>query len=251
MKAILDTIPAEALFGAESRLVEQVGSDALSGVASLGAIYQGATAIVALLFIFILVHYFSLFRHLILSSFSKQHNHSDIHIFAAELKNIRLFTSLMGVLLISLLIMRLSVESWAWPISNGSSALSVWELGGIAFGGIVITMLGERLLLYFAGIISGRRDACQEIWRTKLLYFSLVIILLSPMLILALLTEGTTTQVALCASVAICLLSLILFIKETFLLFRTQRFSIFHWILYLCALEIFPLSLLLAPIARG
>ena len=71
------------------------------------------------------------------------------------------------------------------------------------------------------------------------------------MLILMLLSEGIVAKIALYISVAICSVSLILFIKETFLLFRAQRFSIFHWILYLCALEIFPLSLLLAPIVRG
>ncbi|MBQ5352799.1 MAG: DUF4271 domain-containing protein, partial [Alistipes sp.] len=49
----------------------------------------------------------------------------------------------------------------------------------------------------------------------------------------------------------VCMLTaLILFVKETFLFFVSQKISILHWILYLCALEIFPLSLLLAPILR-
>ena len=90
-----------------------------------------------------------------------------------------------------------------------------------------------------------------NLWHMKLLYFSLSVVIISPMVILTLLTDGLVAKIALYTSAAICSLSLILFIKETFLLFRTQRFSIFHWILYLCALEIFPLSLLLAPIARG
>ncbi|MBP3497475.1 MAG: DUF4271 domain-containing protein, partial [Alistipes sp.] len=42
----------------------------------------------------------------------------------------------------------------------------------------------------------------------------------------------------------------IIFIKESFLFFVSQKISILHWILYLCALEIFPLSLILAPILR-
>ncbi len=248
---VLNRISAEELFGNESQIVAQVSSDALSGIASLGWVYQGVAAVVALIFVFILVHFFSLFRHLIVSSFSKQIDRPGIQIFAAEIKNIKIITSLIGALLISLLVMRLSVEGWTQPAFERISALSAWELGGIALAGILLTMLGERFLLYLVGVVSERSDVCNEIWHTKLLYFSIVVVLLSPMLILALLTEHTTAQIALCASVAICLLSLILFIKETFLLFRTQRFSIFHWILYLCALEIFPLSLLLAPIMRG
>ena len=100
-------------------------------------------------------------------------------------------------------------------------------------------------------IMKDRNDACNTIWHIKLLHFSLIIILLSPLLILVLLTEGVVARLALYTSIAVCSLTLILFVKETFLLFRAQRFSIFHWFLYLCALEFFPLSLLLAPIVRG
>lgn len=116
---------------------------------------------------------------------------------------------------------------------------------------ILATMFGERLMLYVVGAVSGRNDACNTIWHIKLLHFSLIIILLSPLLILVLLTEGVVARLALYTSIAVCSLTLILFVKETFLLFRAQRFSIFHWFLYLCALEFFPLSLLLAPIVRG
>ena len=251
MLQILNFIPAEEVYGAKSRLVEQVSSEPLSGIGSLGSIYQVAAAIIALLFIFILVHHFGLFRHLIESSISKQKKNTDIHIFSSELKNIKLFTSLVGTLLLSLLVMRLSVEDWVAPMFAPMAEMSAWEIGGITLGAILTLMVGERILLFFVGVVSERNDLCREIWHTKLLYFSLAIVLLSPMLILALLTDGRVANIALFVSVIVCLLSLVLFIKETFLLFRTQRFSIFHWFLYLCALEIFPLSLLLAPIVRG
>ena len=87
-------------------------------------------------------------------------------------------------------------------------------------------------------------------WHIKLLHFSTSIIAVTPFVILTLLTEGVVAQIAFYISVAVSSLSLILFVKDSFLLFNTQRFSIFHWILYLCALEFFPLSLLLAPIVR-
>ena len=251
MEQALNNISAIELFGAASRLVEQKGDTAISGIASLGGAYQVATAIFALLCIFILVRYFEQFRYLIISSVSKQSSRSDIHIYSAEIKNIELFTSFTGVFLLSLLMMRLSVTEETKGVLLPISYLSVWEVGGVALLGITATMIAERILLYLIGTVSGRSDACNMIWHIKLLYFSLVIILLAPMLILVLLTEGLVAQMAFYISVAICSLTLILFFKETFLLFRAQRFSIFHWILYLCALEIFPLSLLLAPIVRG
>ena len=247
----LSNISAEELFGSASRLVEQTGNNTLLGIASLGGAYQVATGVVALLFIFILVRHFDLFRYLIISSFSKQSNRSDIHIYSAELKNIELFTSLMGVMLLSLLVMRLSVFDITKTFFTSLHPLSVWKIGGVSLVAILATMFGERLMLYVVGAVSGRNDACNTIWHIKLLHFSLIIILLSPLLILVLLTEGVVARLALYTSIAVCSLTLILFVKETFLLFRAQRFSIFHWFLYLCALEFFPLSLLLAPIVRG
>ena len=124
------------------------------------------------------------------------------------------------------------------------------DLPEVSLVAILATMFGERLMLYVVGAVSGRNDACNTIWHIKLLYFSLIIILLLPLLILVLLTEGVVARLALYTSIAVCSLTLILFVKETFLLFRAQRFSIFHWFLYLCALEIFPVSLILAPILR-
>ena len=251
MEQTLNSISAEELFGTASQLAKQLEGNTLSDIASLGGAYQVATAVVALLFIFISVLYSDLFRYLIASSIRKQGNRPDIHIYSAELKNIELFTSLMGVMLLSLLVMRLSAWGETKHLFSALASSSVWWLGGMAFVAIFATMFGERVLLYVVGAISGRNDACNTIWHTKLLHFSITIILLSPLLILALLTDGLGVKIALYTSIAVCSLTLISFVKETFLLFRTERFSIFHWILYLCALEIFPISLLLAPIVRG
>ncbi len=251
MEQNLSPISAEELFGQTSHLVQQGGDGFLSGIASLGSLYQIATGVVALLFIFILVRYFDLFRYLVVSSVSKKSDRSDIHIYSAEIKNIEIFTSLMGVLLLSLLVMRMSVVEEVQPYMTHLASLSTWTIGAITFGSVLAMMCGERIMLYLVGAMSGRNDACNTIWHIKLLHFSIVIILISPLLILLLLIEGIVAHFAFYTSVAICFISLILFIKETFSLFRAQRFSIFHWILYLCALELFPLSLLLAPIVRG
>ncbi len=244
-------ISAKELFGATSRLVVENSHSELLGIASLGSMYQLATGAVALLFIFILVRYFDLFRHLIISSVSKSASRSDIHIYSAEIKNIEILTSLIGVAIIALLVMRISVMEEFRHLISPLSSRAVWSVGGLFFVGIFAMMCGERLMLYIIGAMSGRNDICNTIWHIKLLHFSTIIIVLSPMLILALLAEGLVAKIAIYTSVAVCSIALILFIKDTFSLFRAQRFSIFHWILYLCALEIFPLSLLLAPILRG
>ena len=251
MEQTIDKIPAKELFGANNQLIEGLVDNPISGIATLGGAYQAVTAMAAMLFIFILVRYFDLFRYLLFSSLGGQSRSSDMHMVSRDANSIKLITSLNGAILLALLMMRLSVMEWGAPIFGVGPNLSAWGVGGITFGGIILTLLGEALLLFLAGALSGRGDACLNLWHIKLLHFSLVVVLISPMIILALLAEGWVATFALYTSATICSLSVILFIKDTFLLFRSQRFSIFHWILYLCALEIFPLSLLLAPIARG
>ena len=241
---------AEEMFGGATTLVVDSSNEAISGVASLGGLYQVAIGIVALLFTFILVRYYALFRHLILSAISRGANRPDLNIFSSEIRNIEIFTSIAGVSLLSLFVMRLTVMESFQSLLSPLSDISAWGVGAMVFGATFLLILFERGILYLAGLMSQNARFCEEIWHVKLLLFSTTIILLSPPLILTLLTEGTTTQIALYCSVAVCLISLILFIKETFLLFQAQRFSIFHWILYLCALEIFPISLLVAPILR-
>ena len=251
MEQNLNIIPDHELFGYKNQLVSESVDNPISDIASLGGAYQVATAVIALLFIFILVNYFDLFRYIIAASFSSQSRGSDLHIIARDTRNIKLVTCLGGAMLIALLTMRISVMDWGAPIFGVGPDLSAWGVGGLTLAGIILTLFGEGVLLYLTGQLSNSSDACNSLWHIKLLYFSFIVVIVSPMVILTLLTDGWVAKTALYTSAAICSLSLILFIKETFLLFRTQRFSIFHWILYLCALEIFPLSLLLAPIARG
>ena len=185
------------MFGSKSQLVEEVANTSFAGISTLGGGYQAATAIAALFFIFILVRYFDLFRYLILSSFSSQSSSSDMHLFLRDAQSIKLITCLNGALLLALLMMRLSVMPWAAPAIGVGPDLSAWAVGGFTLAGILITLFGEGFVLYLVGIIGGRSDACSILWSTKLLYFNLIIVLMSPMIILALLTEGIAANIAL------------------------------------------------------
>ena len=249
MEQTLNTISAEELFGATSSVVEQVDDNVISGVALLGSWYQVATGVAALLFIFILVRYSNPIR-LLLASFVGSGSRSDLHIFSAEIRNIEIFTGISGISLISLLVMRLLVMDRAAELLSGVGDISVWMFGGMAFAGLFAVIFAERGMLYLVGLVSEHKRACSNIWHIKILHFSTAMILLTPLIILTLLTEDNIAIITLYGAAAVSLIALILFIKDSFLLFRSQRFSIFHWILYLCALEIFPLSLLLAPIVR-
>jgi hypothetical protein len=152
--------------------------------------------------------------------------------------------------MLSLLVMRLGVMEEFPMVRQAMGSMSVWAFGALSFVAIFATILFERGMLHLVGIISEHEQACINMWHIKLLHFSVAILVVTPFAILALLTDGVLAVIAFYISVAVSSVSLVLFVKDSFLFFNTQRFSIFHWILYLCALEIFPLSLLLAPIVR-
>ena len=249
MNQAVNTISAEELFGVGSTLVEQIDERVLSGVASLGSWYQVATGVVALLFIFILVRYSNPLQ-VLFSSFIGKSSLSNLSVFSSEIRNIEVLTSIGGVSMLSLLVMRLGVMEEFSMVRQAMGSMSVWAFGALSFVAIFATIFFERGMLHLVGIISEHEQACINMWHIKLLHFSVAILVVTPFAILALLTDGVLALIAFYISVAVSSVSLVLFVKDSFLFFNTQRFSIFHWILYLCALEFFPLSLLLAPMVR-
>lgn len=246
-----DIISTKELFGEASRLAVQSTSEAVAGISSLGLLYQVTTSVIALLFLFVLVRYSDQFRYLLLSFANRNIKQSEMHIYASELRNIKIFMSFIGISFLALFVMRLTVVEELCHLLYPLYGISTWGIGLLFFGALWLMILGERFALYLSGIVSEQEKFCNEIWNLKMLHFAATITIVAPLLVLMLLAEGLVVKISLYTSVSLCFISLVLFIKESFFLFRAQRFSIFHWILYLCALEIFPLSLLMAPIVRG
>ena len=98
--------------------------------------------------------------------------------------------------------------------------------------------------------VCDRMDIGGGIVGTKLLYMAVGFVTIIPFGLLFLLSAPIPTKIGAIGAIICMSISTIIFIKESFLFFVSQKISILHWILYLCALEIFPLSLILAPIVR-
>ena len=72
---------------------------------------------------------------------------------------------------------------------------------------------------------------------------------LSALLLFALCPRGTG-DVWFCIIVIELLATVFLYLRETLNLFLSKKISILHWILYLCIVEVFPVSLLWLLVAR-
>lgn len=242
-------VPPAELLGAESRLIEPLAT-AMHHAPDMGIIFQTVVTAIALAYIISLVVHSNTIWYIIRASISSRIKRPQMRNISSEARNLERTMLVIGLLIIPLFVMRHATATPTIAMTLDVASATLWRFGGMLLGGLVALILVESLALYIIGIVSARTDVCSGLAHLKLLHFGAVISLITPVALLYLLTTGTVAQVALWVLLAECFIALILFIKETFLFFRHQRVSILHWILYLCALELIPISLLLAPFLR-
>lgn len=101
-----------------------------------------------------------------------------------------------------------------------------------------------------AGAITLSQPFISQLVLLKRTYFSLAVIVTSPALLLFALCPRGTGEVWFYVIAVELFVTAILYLKETFTLFISKKISLLHWILYLCTVEIFPISLLWLLVAR-
>ena len=249
MEESLNTISAEELFGAANRLVVEGGEAPFGDIASLGGLYQAAIAVVGVVYLFTVVKFSDVLLFILGSLVKSTPQHANDKVYSSVIYNIERVMAIVGVALIGLVAMRFSITPEGARLFT-PLALSSWGIFGVTAGGVATLIIAEVVLLYLIRLFTRERVLWQELTHTKLLHFSAIVTLITPPMLLALLTQGTGAVVACWVAFALCFISLIIFVKEIFSLFILHKFSLFHCILYLCTLEIFPISLLLAPILR-
>lgn len=247
-----DSLSAADVFGSASRLVAQSPAEMPSESAMLDSIpFQCVIFATAVIYIFFLVRYSDIILEFIRTALSTESNtmrkEKGIQL-SSEQRNLSIVMALVGIILLSLIAVRL-YRRLRPPLFAGD--VGIWAGFGIAAAAMTAAIAAECAVLYLAGGLSGRREACQSLIRIKLLYFALGVSVMAPFCISYLLLPGDAASVWLYAAFGLCSVSTLLFVKESFLLFISQRISILFWILYLCILEIFPISLLLSPFLRG
>ena len=138
---------------------------------------------------------------------------------------------------------------WAMTII-GIPTLSLFLLHWIPLSGILIIVAIATIALYQIGLlwltgnISLSQSTTSLLIDLKFNYFSLGSILLCPLILLYLLTPSGTGHGILYCIWGVLGIVVFLYLKDSFTLFLSKKIPILHWILYLCAVEIFPLSLI-------
>ena len=109
---------------------------------------------------------------------------------------------------------------------------------------VVFIWLYRRIVLGVSGWLTcGGNFTSSVLYLTRMI-FAIATLVLTPILVPLALDRHPAAGITLGAVLALgVVIGVGLLISKTFTLFVTQKVSILHWILYLCTVEIFPLSL--------
>ena len=114
----------------------------------------------------------------------------------------------------------------------------------VAAGVFLALSCSQISLLAVSGAVTVSRPLTSTLTRIKTMYLRLSTVTLTPVVLLWALCPASGA--ALFEIIFALLLAAIAaaFLRETFLLFISKKLSIYHWFLYLCTVEAFPLSLI-------
>lgn len=133
------------------------------------------------------------------------------------------------------------------------------NLAQIAMPGLALatTLVGALVLLYQylmlqgAGAITVSRPFILQLLQLRRNYLALIVVCAAPVLLLYVLCPPDSGRIWLYALLAESAVAAILYLKESLGLFLSKNFSILLWFLYLCTVELFPISLLWLLLTRG
>ena len=102
----------------------------------------------------------------------------------------------------------------------------------------------QAIAVRLAGTLTLSQPFIAQLMLLKRTYFALGVVLISPPLLLFALCPQGTGGVWFCIVAIELTAAAVLYLKETLNLFLSKKVSILHWFLYLCTVEVFPISLL-------
>lgn len=163
--------------------------------------------------------------------------------------------STLGLLIAGLLAVRLGGPLLRlFPLDGPLATLApaaplLLALAVSALGAIII--LYQRIILRSVAVITVSQPLVAQLILLKRIYFALAVFIASPVVFLLILAPHNDATVWSYLLIAESAIAAILYLKESLHLFLSKNFSIFHWFLYLCGVELFPLSLIWLLFVRG
>ena len=150
---------------------------------------------------------------------------------------------------IGLLFLGVAAVKYSDTLMPGRLAASIPQGAALIFSLLVsLASLGiaayQTIAVRLAGALTLSQPFIAQLMLLKRTCFALGMILISPPLLLFALCPQGTGGVWFCIIAVELAAAAVLYLKETLNLFLSKKVSILHWFLYLCTVEVFPVSLL-------
>lgn len=140
----------------------------------------------------------------------------------------------------------LPLPAWTAAVPQGAALLL--HAGVFALACAIAAY--QFAVLRTAGAVTLEQPFAAQLLRLKHTYFSFGAVVVSPPLLLFAFAPGGAGGAWLCLAAAGSAVTAVLYVRETLYLFLGKKISILHWFLYLCTVEVFPVSLLCLLAAR-
>lgn len=246
-------LSAEDIFGTHSVVGElPAGIENINFSLTSNSIFQSLILIVILAYIILLYRdigrIWNLFGQISTeqASIQRKSSYSDDN----DTNRFLIVTRLLGAVLLSFMAVKyidiFAMGSQQWLLWKSSAKI----LSIIFTVAVLCVALYGNILLRIAGSITLTQNFMRQLLHLRLTYFSFWVIITAPAILMFSLCPRDTGQWWMYIIAAETIIALLLYAKNSLLLFISKKIPISHWFLYLCIVEIFPISLLGVIVAR-
>ena len=114
----------------------------------------------------------------------------------------------------------------------------------VAVGLFLAVVAAQYVLLAGIGLVTRSFSEVTALVRIRLVYFALATVMVAPVMLVAQISADAVARIWFAAGCVSACVAAFFFLRESLMFFITKKISILHWFLYLCTIEIMPLSLL-------
>ena len=137
-----------------------------------------------------------------------------------------------------------------WRSESVFDSSQLFYLPFVAVAMFILILFVQHVLLLVIGFVTHSQYEVAALMRIRLIYFVMAVVMVAPILLISQMDMGDSAQTWLKIGYIAALLAFVLFIRESIAFFISKKVSILHWILYLCAVEILPFTLLWQGVIR-
>ena len=240
---------AEQMFGGASSIEYYDSVPPLEPTLIDGWLYQLIVVVGFVAYLYMLLHSWN-FIGSIWSGVLFRRSESRMRDEAGELplKRFKLSVSLLGLVLLALVVVRIVDSSVPLAVSDYGGSMDI-VMPIYALIAVLLFVVWHYVLHSIVALVT-RSTTMGEAASISVMNFVRCIVLLYPLVSVWLIAPADMVPTWSIVLYVVMGLMLLIYLKETFLLFNEKKVSILHWILYLCAAIALPISFLCTIIPR-